>query len=47
MPTLGGLFGSRTQEEGYKLNFNWPYDYVSFVETVKFGAEVLYKDEDE
>ena len=46
-PTKNGLFDSKTEEEGYKLNFNWPYDYVSFVETIKFGAEVLYKNEDE
>lgn len=34
-------------EQGYKTDFNWPYDYVSFVETIKIGAEVLYKKEDE
>lgn len=32
------------ESEGYQLDFNWPYDYVSFVETIKFGADVLYKD---
>lgn len=26
----------------YKLNYNWPYDYISFVETVKIDAQVLY-----
>ena len=31
----------------YKTDFNWPYDYVSFVETIKIDAEVLYKKEDE
>ena len=34
-------------EDGYKLQYNWPYDYVSFVETIKIGAEVLYKNEEE
>jgi hypothetical protein len=29
------------------LQFNWPYDYLSFVELVKLEADVLYKDEDE
>ena len=37
----------KKEEKGYQLEFNWPYDYVSFVETIKFGAEVLYKDEEE
>jgi hypothetical protein len=32
-----------TKTSAYNLEFNWPYDYVSFVETIKFGAEVLYK----
>jgi len=28
---------------GYKKQFNWPYDFVSFVETIQFGTEILYK----
>tara|TARA_R110002124_G_scaffold279451_2_gene452018 strand:- start:27 stop:485 length:459 start_codon:yes stop_codon:yes gene_type:complete len=31
---------------GYQLNYNWPYDYLSFVELVKIDAEVLYKKPD-
>jgi len=31
-------------EEGYNIQFNWPYDYFSFVELIKFDAEVLYED---
>jgi hypothetical protein len=31
-----------TESDDYTLAFNWPYDYVSFVEMVKFEAEVLY-----
>ena len=27
----------------YPIEYNWPYDYVSFVESVKFEAQVLYK----
>ena len=27
----------------YKLSYNWPYDYVSFVEMIKLDAEVLFK----
>ena len=37
----------KPEEEGYKLQYNWPYDYVSFVETIKIGAEVLYRNEEE
>jgi hypothetical protein len=31
------------EQDGYKIQFNWPYDYISFVELVKFDSEVLYK----
>ena len=34
---------NETQKENYNIQFNWPYDYVSFVETIKFDAKVLYK----
>ena len=34
---------AKTKEDGYKIQFNWPYDFVSFVELVKFDTEVLYK----
>ena len=26
----------------YPIGYNWPYDYISFVETVKIDAQVLY-----
>jgi hypothetical protein len=29
------------------LQFNWPYDYLSFVELVKLEADVLYKNPEE
>ena len=35
-----------SDESGYQLKFNWPYDYVSFVETIKFESTVLYTEED-
>ena len=36
-----------TTVNGYPVGFNWPYDYISFVEMVKFDAEILYKNDDE
>jgi len=33
--------------EGYPIAFNWPYDYISFVEMVKFDVQILFKDEEE
>jgi hypothetical protein len=43
---LGKSFGSTpiTSKE-YPLQFNWPYDYLSFVEGIKVDVEVLYDDE--
>jgi len=35
-----------SDDSGYQLKFNWPYDYVSFVETIKFESTVLYTEED-
>jgi hypothetical protein len=31
-----------TTPEGYKVQYNWPYDYLSFVELVKMDVEVMY-----
>ena len=45
--TTTGEIADTTSENGYPIEFNWPYDYVSFVEFVKFEAEVLYKSEEE
>jgi hypothetical protein len=40
----GEIFDTLTKKSStYPINFNWPYDYVSFVESVKFDAEILYK----
>ena len=30
---------------GYNLKYNWPYDYVSIVESIKTDVDVLYKQE--
>ena len=35
-----------TTTEGYQITYNWPYDYVSFVELIKIDAEVLFKSGD-
>jgi len=43
---LGKPFGSEpiTSEE-YRPQFNWPYDYLSFVEGIKVDVEVMFDDE--
>ena len=40
----GDLFSFGDTSNGYKVGFNWPYDYLSFVELIKVDAEVLYSD---
>jgi len=40
-----GTKGSATQTSGYEVNYNWPYDYVSFVEMINMDVEVLMDDE--
>ena len=41
------IFNFKSDESGYKIAYNWPYDYISFVESIKFDVEVLYKESDE
>jgi hypothetical protein len=44
--TAGGVvknFISVDKETGYTIAYNWPYDYLSFVELVKMDVEVLLK----
>ena len=36
-----------TDKDDEYLQFNWPYDYLSFVELVKLEADVLYKTDEE
>ena len=43
----GDLFNFDSTSNGYKVGFNWPYDYLSFVELIKVDAEVLYGDSEE
>jgi hypothetical protein len=42
--TVGSTNGDQDNEEGYKLSFNWPYDYVSFVELAKISAKSKFVD---
>ena len=47
-PQVGQAVSTFDIEEAsnqYKIGFNWPYDYVSFVESIKMDVEVLYKNE--
>ena len=40
--------GSKKEKQdttGYDISYNWPYDYISFVEMVKVDTEVLMKNE--
>jgi len=40
----GEVFDNPTKKSNtYPIEFNWPYDYVSFVESIKFDTEVLYQ----
>jgi len=44
--SLGKAFGTAPIASGeYPLQFNWPYDYLSFVEGIKVDVEVLFDDE--
>jgi hypothetical protein len=40
------IFDFSENGQKYPVEFNWPYDYVSFVESVKFDVEILFKEED-
>ena len=37
------LFTFDDDAQGYEVSFNWPYDYLSFVEAIKMDVEVLYR----
>ena len=32
-----------TKLNEYKFGFNWPYDYLSFVELIKMDVDILLK----
>ena len=38
---------NETDKDDEYLQFNWPYDYLSFVELINIDADVLYKADDE
>ena len=40
-----GTRDSDTQTSGYEVNFNWPYDYVSFVEMINVDVETMMDNE--
>jgi hypothetical protein len=40
-----GTKGFDTSTSGYQVDYNWPYDYVSFVEMVNMDVEVLMDNE--
>jgi hypothetical protein len=46
VPQVGQSNGSTTTSTSptsYNLGYNWPYDYLSFVELIKIDAQVLYQ----
>ena len=52
-PQVGSAAGSKNLFDDnekttptYPVEANWPYDYLSFVETVKFDVSVLYKEDE-
>jgi hypothetical protein len=39
------IWGARKKpKEGYDISYNWPYDFISFVEAIKVDVDVMYKD---
>ena len=39
------IFGDMSKpKEGYDISYNWPYDFVSFVESIRIDVDVMYKD---
>ena len=40
-----GTKGADTSTSGYQIEYNWPYDYLSFVEMVNVDVEVLMDNE--
>jgi hypothetical protein len=38
------IWGARKKpKEGYDVSYNWPYDFISFVEAIKVDVDVMYK----
>ena len=38
------LFTFDDDAQEYEVSYNWPYDYLSFVEAIKMDVDVLYRD---
>ena len=47
--TVPASFGKATEEAdtGYNIAYNWPYDYMSFIERIKIDTEILYYSDEE
>jgi len=41
--TTTQIFDNQKKKKGFEIGFNWPYDYLSFVELIKLDVDVLYK----
>jgi hypothetical protein len=41
--------GQRSEAPGtdFKLMYNWPYDFLSFVEKIKIDAQIIYREDHE
>jgi len=38
------IFGAKKKKkEGYQISYNWPYDFISFVESIKVDVDIMYK----
>jgi len=41
------FFGSRQKDPEFPLKYNWPYDYLSFIELIRMDVDVLFKEKPE
>ena len=37
------IFGGQEPPQEFPLQYNWPYDYLSFVELIRLDVDVLFK----
>jgi len=42
-PPKASRAANQSKDSTYDIGYNWPYDYLSFVEKIKMDAQVLYK----
>ena len=45
-PFLDDALRGQDQQTGYEVQYNWPYDFVSFVELAKIDVDVLFRNKD-